>query len=44
MNKFHLAYSKEIDKELFDTALERRNDLVPTTASYGSYYGSFWPE
>ena len=26
MNKFHLAYSKEIDKELFDTALERRNE------------------
>ena len=26
MNKFHLAYSKEVDKELFDTALERRNE------------------
>ena len=26
MSKFHLAYSKEIDKELFDTALERRNE------------------
>ena len=26
INKFHLAYSKEIDKELFDAALERRNE------------------
>ena len=26
MNKFHLAYSKEIYKELFDTALERKNE------------------
>ena len=26
MNKFQLAYSKEIDKELFVTALERRNE------------------
>ena len=26
MNKFHLAYSKEIDKELFDTALARGNE------------------
>ena len=26
MNNFHLAYSKEIDKELFDAALERRNE------------------
>ena len=26
MNKFHLAYSKEIDKESFDTALAGRNE------------------
>ena len=26
MNKFHLAYSKEIYKELFDTALERKTE------------------
>ena len=26
MNKFHLAYSKEIDKEFFDTALAGRNE------------------
>ena len=26
IEQFHLAYSKEIDKELFDTALARRNE------------------
>ena len=26
MNKFDLSYSKEVDKELFDTELARRNE------------------
>ena len=26
MNKIHLAYSKEIDKEFFDTALAGKNE------------------